>query len=159
MKNIIVFAMVCCVAVACNFSAGAKKDFMTGLSVTNNGFSLGEAVLVNDQNQKISTNEVELNKTVAIVVQDIQNYELKDGRAFPGLDLLVIDKDGAAVLQGDDILANEEGYTPEDASVLRGTITVGNPMKAGETYHAKMRIWDKLKPESEIVVNVDLVVK
>jgi len=159
MKNIIVCVTLCCVAAGCNFSAGAKKDLMTGLSVTNNGFSIGETMLVDAQNQKTTSNEVELNKTIAIVVEDIENYELKNGRAFPGLDLIVTDKDGGVVLDGKDIIATEEGYTPEDASVLRGTITVGNPMKSGETYHAKMRIYDKLKPESEINVDVDIVVK
>jgi hypothetical protein len=63
------------------------------------------------------------------------------------------------VLNGNDILANDNGFSPKDASVLEGTITVGNPMKSGETYHAKMRIWDKLKPENEITVDVDIVVK
>ena len=32
-------------------------------------------------------------------------------------------------------------------------------MKVGETYHVKMRVWDKNKPASEIAAEVDLVVK
>lgn len=157
MKNIIAMIALCVVAAACN--VGVNKDFTTGLTIKNNGFSVGEAMLVNDQSQKLSNNEVEMNSTIAIAVTEIGNYELKDGRAFPGLDLNVVDKDGTVVLNGNDILANDNGFSPEDASVLEGTITVGNPMKSGETYHAKMRIWDKIKPENEITVDVDIVVK
>jgi len=159
MKNLFLYVALCCVVTACNFSAGTKKDLISGLSVSYNGFTISEAVLVDAQNERKLNNEVDLNSTVAIVVQGIANYELKDGHAFPGLDLIVTDKAGVAVLEGMDILANEEGYTPEDAAVLRGTITAGNPMVAGETYHAKMKIWDKLKPESVIDVQVDIVVK
>jgi len=128
-------------------------------SFSNNGFSIGDAILVDGQNQRAKTNEVTLNSTVAIVVEDIENYVLKDGKAFPGLDLVVTDDNDIVVLEGRDILANESGYSLEDASVLRGTITVGDPMKAGQTYHATMKVWDKLKAESQINVAVDIVVK
>ena len=49
--------------------------------------------------------------------------------------------------------------TATDAAIIRGTVTVGEPMKAGETYHVKMRVWDKNKPENELTAEVDLVVK
>ena len=157
MKNILVVIVFLLAASAC--SVGTKTDLKSGLSVSYNGFMIGETSLVNDENQKTSSNEVKMDKTFAILVEDIQNYELKDGRAFPGLDILVTDKAGTTVLNASDILANEDGYTPEDAAVLRGTITAGRPMQVGETYHAKMKIYDKLKPESEIVAQVDFVVK
>lgn len=157
MKKLVVFMAICCVAIACN--KGVQKDFVSGVTVKNNGLSIGEAVLVDSNNARTKSTEVMLGTTVAIVAQEIDGYELKDGRAYPGLDLTVVDKDGTVVLEGDDILADEQGYTPEDAAVLRGTITVGSPMVAGKTYHATMRVWDKLKPENEITVDVDLLVK
>jgi hypothetical protein len=32
-------------------------------------------------------------------------------------------------------------------------------MKAGETYHVKIRAWDKNKPGNELTAEVDIVVK
>lgn len=157
MKTIFALILVAIVAAGC--STGAHKDLVTGMSIVYNGFFVGEAQLVNGENQVTTSNVVSMNEKVAIVVNDISNYEEKEGRVFPVLDLIVTDKDGNVMLEGDDILASDEGYLPADGAVLRGTITVGNPMKTGETYHAKMMITDKLKPENVITVEVDLVVK
>lgn len=158
MKSIISLTAICLFVTACNFSVGTKKDLATGFSIKYNGFSIGEFGLVSN-GKETKSSQVDIGQVIAIEVDDIQNYVLKDGRAFPGLDLRVVDKDGNVVLDGADILANAEGYEPAKAAVLRGTITVGEPMKSGQTYHATMKIWDKQKPESEIFVEGDLVVK
>ncbi len=144
---------------ACNFSAGTKKDFGTGLSFNYNGFSVDEVLLVGPDNIAMSSNEVQLSTQVAIVVQGLANYELKDDKAFPGLMLSVTDKQGSAIINEADLFAESAGYPAADAAILRGTVTVGDPMKAGETYHVKMRIWDKNKPENELTAEVDVVVK
>lgn len=157
MKKIFAFLAIAFITFAC--SVGTRKDLVTGMSISYNGFQIGETQLVNGEDQITTSNQVSMNEKVALVVNDIQNYQQKEGRVYPVLDLRVTDKDGNVALEGKDILASEEGYLPEDASVLRGTITVGNPMKSGETYHAKMTITDKLKPESVITVEIDLVVK
>jgi hypothetical protein len=156
-KTIIAIAVVCCVVTACN--VGVKKDLISGLSVSNNGFSYDEAMLVDNENQPTKSNEVELNKTIAIVVTGIRNFTEKDGLVFPNLSMVVVDKADTVVLEGSDILSEQNGFSPADASTLSGTITAGSPMKAGESYHALMTIVDKLNPENRIEVNVDIVVK
>ena len=143
---------------SCEFSSGVKKDFKTGLSVSNDGFSIDGTYLVGSDNIPKDDNEVPMNSTVAIVLEGIGNYELKDGKAFPGLMLTVTDAKGNAVLDEPDLFSSNDGYSPTDASILRGTITVGNPMRSGETYHVKMRVWDKNKFENEIVAEVDIAV-
>jgi hypothetical protein len=140
-------------------STGANKDFSTGLSVSYDGFRIDKAYLVGPDNTAVSTNEVPLNSDVAIVVQGIENYELKDEKAFPGLALTVMDGQGKAVIDERDLFADSNGYSPADAAILRGTVTVGDPMRSGETYHVKMRVWDKNKPANEINAEVDIVVK
>jgi hypothetical protein len=171
MRNIIIkikpmkkFTLLLLVASAfmlwtCNFSAGTNKDLRTGLSFSYNGFSVDEVLLVGADNTAMSNNEVQLNTEVAIVVQGLQNYELKDDKAFPGLMLSVTDSRGAFVINEADLFAESSGYPAADAAVLRGTVTIGDPMKAGETYHVKMRIWDKNKPENELTAEADIVVK
>lgn len=161
MKKIIVLLLATSALVwsACNFSAGTKKDLGTGLSYTYNGFTVEEVVLAGPDNLAMSNNEVLLGTQVAIVVQGLTNYTLKDDKAFPGMMLSVTDKQGIAVINEADLFAEGEGYSATDAAILRGTVTVGDPMVAGETYHVKMRIWDKIKPENELTAEVDLVVK
>ncbi len=144
---------------SCNFSAGTKKDFGTGLAYEYKGFTVEEVLLVGPDNVAMSTNEVQVGTQVAIVAQGIANYELKDDKAFPGLMISVTDKDGTSVLGAEDLFSESEGYSAADASVLRGTVTVGDPMKAGETYHVKIRAWDKNKPGNELTAEVDIVVK
>ena len=89
----------------------------------------------------------------------IENYTLKDGKAFPGLSLLVTDASGTDILNETDLFASyTEGVSPEDAAVLRGSVTVGNPMKSGETYHCKMRVFDK-NSDAEITSELAFEVK
>jgi len=144
---------------SCNFSVGTNKDLATGLSYNYNGFAVDEVLFVGPDNTAMSSNEVELNTKVAIIVQGLTNYELKDDKAFPGLMIRLTDKTGDAILDEADLFANSEGYSIADASVLRGAVTVGDPMKSGESYHLKMRVWDKNKPESELTAEVDILVK
>lgn len=155
----LLIALIALVWCACEFSAGKKKDFNTGLSVSNDGFTIGETYLVGPDNTRKGDNEVPFNSTIAIVIEGIENYELKDGKAFPGLMLTVTDKEGKAVLDEQDLLANNNGFPPTDAAVLRGTVTVGDPMRSGETYHVKMRVWDKNKFENEVIAEVDIEVQ
>jgi hypothetical protein len=161
MKNVN-YLVLCAVALglaACNFSAGTKKDFGTGLSYSYNGFTVDQVLLAGPDNLAMSDNEVVLNSEIAIVAQGLANYQMKDDKVFPGLMLSVTDKAGTEVLGAKDLFSDTEGYSAVDASVLRGTVTVGDPMKTGETYHVKMRIWDKIKTDNELTVDVDLVVK
>jgi hypothetical protein len=144
---------------ACNFSAGTNKDLMTGLSFNYYGFGVENVLLVGPDNTAMTNNEVGLNTQVAVVAQGITNYTLKDDKAFPGLMLSVTDSKGGAIINEADLFANTEGYSATDASALRGTITVADPMKSGETYHVMMKVWDKNKIENEITAEVDIVVK
>ncbi|MFN9865378.1 MAG: hypothetical protein ACK55U_18430, partial [Bacteroidota bacterium] len=89
----------------------------------------------------------------------IANYQAKDDKVFPGLSLSVTDSQGNAVINEADLFSTSEGYSAEDASVLRATVTVGSPMQSGQTYHCKVRVFDKQKAESEIVSELDFTVQ
>jgi hypothetical protein len=67
---------------ACSFSAGTKKDLVTGLSHSYHGFTVDEVLLVGPENTVVNSNKVALDSEIAIVAQGISNYELKDGKAF-----------------------------------------------------------------------------
>ncbi|MDB5150275.1 MAG: hypothetical protein JWQ57_4295 [Mucilaginibacter sp.] len=151
--------IICCIILpGCNFSRGVKTDLITGLKLSYKGFSVRDAILVDTGGNKLNSNKVQLNTKIAIAVIGVENYGLKDGKTYPGLSLLVTDKNGKSMLNAADFFESSEGYPPAQASELRGTITVGRPMISGQTYHVKVRIWDKVTPTNEINAEVDLVV-
>lgn len=160
MKTSSLLLSVCAALIltACNFSAGTNKDLRTGLSYSYNGFAVEKVLLVDSENSIKTDNEVVMNSKVAIAIEGLTNYTLKDNKAFPGMQLLVTDKQGTSVVQEADLFADSPGYSAEDAAFLRGTVTIGEPMKKGETYHVKVRVWDKNKPDSELTAEIDLVV-
>ena len=143
---------------ACDFS-GQKTNPSTGLSVKARGFSYEKAFLVGPDNTPRSTNQVELGSNVSIVIEGIKDYEAKGGMAFPGLMITVTDKDGIAVINEADLLPDENGYPLAKATALSGTVKVGAPMKRAESYHVKMIVWDKNKPENELTAEMDLIVQ
>jgi hypothetical protein len=156
MKITVLFAFIGALLISC--STGVHKDFSTGLSVSYDGFKIDKAYLVGGKDKAVDVDKVPLNSEVSIVVQGVENYELKDGGAYPGLALTVMDEKGKAVIDEQDLFSSGDGYPPTDAAILRGTVTVGAPMKSGETYHVQMRIWDKNKPGNQINAEVDIKV-
>jgi hypothetical protein len=145
---------------SCSFSAGVKKDLATGLSSSYNGFAIESISVVDADNKSLSSNEVTLDSKFSIVFEGIENYELKNEKAFPGLSLQVTDVEGKDVINESDLLASyTDGVSTTDASVLSGSVTVGNPIVSGKTYHCKVCIFDKNKAESEIVADMDFKVK
>lgn len=146
--------------VGCSFSKGTKKDFATGLGTSYNGFAIDNIVIVGAGDKVLSSAEVPMDSKFAIVFQGIENYTLRNEKAFPGLSIVVTDSKGTEILKENDLFsASADGFSSEEASVLRGTITVASPMEAGRSYHCKMRVFDKNNPTSEIVSELDFKVK
>jgi hypothetical protein len=144
---------------SCNFSKGVKKDLGTGLSASYNGFSVEDIYLVS-ANQKLGSNTIAMGTKIAIVASGVENFTEKNGKVFPGCSILLTDKSGKEILNLPDAFADMvNGTTAAEAKALQASLTTGNPMMAGETYHLKARFYDKNKKESEIVANVDLLMK
>jgi len=140
-------------------STGVKMDLSTGTKTSYSGFSIEEIYIVDAEDTQLGSNEIPLNTKFSIVYQGVENYTLKDGKVFPGLSMQVTDAAGNFILNEADLFSNStEGYTAKDASVLRGSITVASPMQAGETYHCKVRVFDK-NSEADIVSELDFIVK
>lgn len=158
-QNLITLLLSCLVFAGCNFSKGTKKDLMTGLSFSYNGFIVKDVLLVDPADKRMTDNKVQLNTRIAIVALGINNYGIKDGKVFPGMMLLVTDKNGTPVLNATDLFEGDQGHLPAEATELRGTITVAKPMVAGATYHVKVHIWDKVTAENTLDAETDLVVQ
>ena len=135
-----------------NDEANVRLDTDTELSTGMNVFAVDKIYIVDGDDNKISTTKVPLNSTFSIVYEGVKNYTLQNGKAFPGLSMQVIDMNqGTPVLNEADLLASyTDGLSEADASVLRATVTVGNPMKPGE-YSCTVTISDKNNGDAGIV--------
>ncbi len=130
---------------------GVKLNHGTEMTTAFNGLAPENVYIVDGDDKKITTSEVALNSKFSIVYEGVKNYTLKDGKAFPGLSIQVIDNNGISVMQEADLLASyTDGLSEEDASVLRATITVGDPMKPGK-YICTVQVVDKNNTDSAIV--------
>ena len=141
------------------FSKGVKKDLTTGLNSSYNGFAVEDIYLSVDGN-KLNTNTIALGKQVELIADGVDYYAVKDGKVYPGCRIILTDKAGKEILNLPDAFAEQtNGLEKDKAASLRATLNTGSPMQVGETYHLSVRFFDKNKKESEIVSNVDLMMK
>ena len=122
----------------------AMLDHDTELSTAFAGLTVTQTYIVDGNDKKIAGSKVALNSNFSIVYEGVKNYTLKDGKAFPDLSMQVIDDKQQTVLSKTDLFATSypDGLTESDASVLRATVVVGDPIKAGK-YICSVQVIDK----------------
>jgi len=126
-------------------------DNDTELETGIHGFAVENIYIVDGDDKKISSHEVALNTRFSVIYEGIKNYSLKNGKAFPALSIRVMDNDQHTVISEADLLASySEGLSEADASVLRATVTVGDPMKPGK-YMCTIQVTDKNNTDSAIL--------
>lgn len=122
---------------------GFKGDIdNTNLQTIYEGLTFENVYLVDGDDKKINSEEVPLNSKFSIVFDGIQNYTLVNGKAFPKLSMMVTGDKGPVVDEKNLLASYTEGLSPEDAAVLRGTVTVGEPMESGKQYTCLINITD-----------------
>lgn len=155
--NMFAFTLLVLLA-SCNFSTGIKKDLTTGLTSVNNGLNAEDIFLKEYEGARLSNNKVKLGSKISLAAAGIENFELKDGKVYPGCQIILTDKNKKEVINLPDAFADMvNGSTEDETKTLNATLTTGDPMVVGETYHLYVRFFDKQKKESEIVSNVDIV--
>lgn len=115
----------------------------TNLQTIYEGLTFDNIYLIDGADKKITSETVALNSKFSIVYEGIKNYTLQNGKAYPKLTMLMTGEDGV-IINEDDLLASyTEGLSPDDASVLRATFTVGEPMQPGKDYICYVTVTDK----------------
>ncbi len=142
------------------FSKGIKKDVLTGLTTSYNGFALEDIYLMDRNGTKLNSNAVSLGSVLIVEAAGVTNFTEKDGKVFPGCQIILTDKDHKEVLNLPDAFADLNDGTPlKEANVLQATLTTGDPMVVEETYHLSVRFFDKLNKENVIKSTVDIKMK
>ena len=145
---------------SCQFSKGVKKDLNTGLSASYNGFKLDDIYLADETGKRLSDNKINLGTRVFMIANGVDYFTEKDGKVFPGCQIILTDKSKTEILNLPDAFAEmTKGTTAAEAKVLQASLTTGQPMVSWETYHLLVRFYDKNDKEKEIVSNVDLKIQ
>jgi len=158
-KTIIPFFLfaVCFVIVSCQFSKGVKKDLNTGLSASYNGLKIDDIFLADESGNRLSKNEIKLGAKVWVVASGVDYFTEKEGKVFPGCQILLTDKNQHEILNLPDAYADLTAGTPvAQAKILQAKLSTGQPMVSGATYHLLVRFYYKKDQEKNIVSNVDL---
>lgn len=157
LTNILAFTLLILIC-SCKFSTGIKKDLSTGLTSVNNGLSAEDIFLKEYEGTRLQNNKVKMGTKISLAAAGVENFELKDGKVYPGCQIILTDKNKKEVINLADAFADMvNGSTEDETKTLNATLTTGDPMIVGETYHLYVRFFDKQKKENEIVSNVDIV--
>lgn len=132
-------------------SSGFKTELGTGLKTVYKGLGVEDSYLTMD-GVKHNSNDIPLGKKVVVVLDNVTGLQMKDGRYSIAYETRVTDTAGNMVLQFSDTLVEPE------VSVLRSSLTVGDPMAAGQTYEWTSKFTD-LNGEGKIqaAINLDVV--
>lgn len=128
----------------CSTSQGIKKDFLTGLTTKEDGLKVDEVYLTID-GEKTDSTELAIGSQGVINFKGVDYWKVVDGKVFPGAAILVVDEDGKTVMEEKDLFEQykDDGVTLEQAKDITLSLTIGTPLKAGQNYTWKGRIWDR----------------
>jgi hypothetical protein len=130
------------------FSKGVKKDLRTGLLASYNGFSIEDIYLASAE-QRLNGNTIAMGTKVSITATGVENFSVKDGKVFPGCSMLLTDKSGKEILNLPDAFsAMVNGTTEAEAKILQASLTTGEPMITGKSYHLKARFLIRIKKKA-----------
>lgn len=140
-------------------STGIKKDFLTGLTVKEDGLRVDEVYLTLD-GEKSTVSEFELGSQGVINFKGVDYWKVVDGKVFPGAAILVVDENNTTVMEEKDLFEQykDAGVTLEQAKDITLSLTIGSPLKSGQNYTWKGRIWDR-QTGKKIDVDMGLKVK
>jgi len=159
--NVFAFILSVILLAGCQFSTEVKKDLKTGLTTSYNGFKVRDVFLSNFIAQRLPSNKIPLNSTFLIIATGVENYTLKNGRAYPGCEITIKDKTGKVMGHIDDAMADvKNGLMPETVTTLSARATLRQPpFVKGETYHVTVRFFDKQNSKNKINADIDIVVE
>jgi len=156
----LVLAMLFFLITSCQFSKGVKKDLNTGLSASYNGLTIDDIFLADENGNKLSQNKVKLGAKIQVVATGVDYFTEKDGKVFPGCQIILTDNAKAELLNLPDAFADmANGTTAAQAKTLQASLNTGQPMVSGATYHLVVKFYDKQNKEKTISSNVDIVMQ
>ncbi len=134
--------------------AGVKKDLQTGLTTSYQTLSVGETVLVMN-NETLHHTDIPLGEQFELINSGVEGFTVKEGKVKAGCSLLIKDNKGDTLLLEKDLFTGKDLLDAQDAKTLRCTIKTGEPMQWEENYQVAVAFWDKQgngRVENEVTI-------
>lgn len=130
--------------------AQAQKPVLTsrGLSADTTYFLIDDA--------RVNNQELAIGTPVEFIFSGMHGFSIRDGKSFPGIEMMVLDQKRNVVLQYADLLDQyPDGVKVEDVRTLTMSLLVGSPLKEDEAYTWYGRVWDK-NGKSELIAEIPI---
>lgn len=119
-----------------------KKEGIENLKIKNSILNCDEIFFI-DKKSKIK-NQFYYGEKLKIKFKNFKGFKEKDGLIYPGLQLVVIDKNKDTLLFNEDLYKDEiDGFDPNSLD-LSPQITLANPIKSNAKYKVHVNFWDKI---------------
>lgn len=139
-------AATCILMVSCKGkiggSVGIKKDLSTGLVSSYKNLEPAKVYLLMN-GETLNHNDIPLGEKFQLVNDGVQGLTEKDGKVSVGCALKITDSKGKILLDEKDLFQGEDLFDKDSASVLRCTVTTGEPMQWEQKYDVQVKFWDK----------------
>lgn len=157
MRKIVTLILLAGILVSCNFSKGVKTELSTGLTYSYNGFRVNDVKIFDNYSQPVKGKSYPKGTVLNIKLYGIENYVEEDGKIYPGCSVKLTDTNGKEVLESDDIF-KDYITTKDKFAVPVITLTLFDPVVAGEKYIVNIHFYDKKKPENIIDIKLEFEV-
>jgi len=135
-------ALSMCLFPSCQFNGSIEKDLLTGMVSKGKGISCEEVYVSNGQSRKQNT-DFTYGEVLSLNFAEVEGLEQSEGRVYPGMDLLVLDKNRDTVLYRPDLYHEQVEGFPQSTKTLQARIVLADPIRSDMEYRGKVRIWDK----------------
>jgi hypothetical protein len=144
---------------SCHFSAGIKKDALTGLTIKNQSLDYEQYTLLKEKRQ-LGGHALAFGETLTLTLTGVSHFKEEDGKVYPGMRMTVKKKSGEVLLYYADLLQESaaNGLSRATASTLRASFTAGPPLVTGQSCDLVVTIWDK-KGDGTITASLPLTIE
>ena len=137
------------------FTVGEGKD-LVGIKTESKGLKPAKVYIIS--NGSLKSTDVKIAQKLTLYFDGIGGYSIQpDSTVAIGASMVVTDKDGATALEYSDLFQVNPKMSLARSKSVTLYLTIGDPMKPGQTYLWKLRVWDKNNQnsvESSISINV-----
>ncbi|MDN5217174.1 hypothetical protein QQ020_34195 [Fulvivirgaceae bacterium BMA12] len=122
----------------------SETEDKVGITVMPKGLKVGSIFMTN-QEGALQSNQVNYLEKIKLNFFNLKGLSRKEGKVFIGGSMVISDSQGNVMLEYTDLFSDydQTGVDPDATEKVHFSLVIGDPLRRGETYTWKARIWDK----------------
>lgn len=141
MKNYVLCLGLFLLVFSCKYETKVDPESGSQIRVKSDGLSYKDVEIdVNGKKSELKVFNYGDELTLRFI--NVEGFTRQNGKIYPGLKLLVLNKQGDSLLYHEDMYA-EEDPIGLDPVTLTASLVAANPIRTGEIVIAKLDFWDK----------------